>query len=126
MDGGAAKRDGELKVCDKLLSVNGVSVIDHSLEFAVQQLVSVPMGGVARIGVCHPLPATSTPDICINPPSSSNLGGPFMEERSLSLREDDTTVDGQAMEVFILHHLNNHVSPIMCMISTKILITWLT
>ena len=79
MDGGAAKRDDQLKVCDKLLSVNGVSVVDHSLEFAVQQLVSVPMGGVARIGVCHPLPDTSTPEIFSDPSSSSNLGGPFME-----------------------------------------------
>lgn len=61
--------------------MNGVSVINHSLQFAVQQLVAVPMGGVAKIGVCHPLPVT--PDI------NSDLSSPLTGSHGSVIIEDD-------------------------------------
>ena len=79
--GGLAMRDGRLKVGDKLLSVNRVSVVNHSLQFAVQQLVAIPPGGVVKIGVCHPLPIS--PDINSDPSSlltESNHGSMTFED----------------------------------------------
>ena len=38
--GGTAHRDGRLQRGDKLISVNGVSVLNHTLEFTVEQLKS--------------------------------------------------------------------------------------
>lgn len=38
--GGTAEKDGRIQKGDKLLSVNGVSVVNHSLEFTVEQLTS--------------------------------------------------------------------------------------
>ena len=67
MERGTAERDGRLKVGDKVLSVNHVSVVNHSLQFAVKQLVDVPMGGIAKISVCHPL--SVTPDLNSDPSS---------------------------------------------------------
>ena len=58
-----------------------MSVVNHSLQFAVKQLVDVPMGGVAKIGVCHPLPVT--PDINSDPTS------PLTESRGSVNSEDD-------------------------------------
>ena len=79
--GGLAMRDGRLNVGDKLLSVNRVSVVNHSLQFAVQQLVAVPPGGVVKIGVCHPLPMS--PDINSDPSS------PLTESNHGSMMFDD-------------------------------------
>ncbi len=56
VEGGAAEEDGRLRIGDKLLSVNNIYVLNHSLDFAVQQLVAVPLGGSVTIGVQHPLP----------------------------------------------------------------------
>ena len=39
--GGAAEVSRKLQVGDKLVSVGGVSVVNHSLQFAVQQLMNV-------------------------------------------------------------------------------------
>ena len=39
--GGAAERDGRLQKRDKLISVNGVLVVNHTLEFTVDKLKSV-------------------------------------------------------------------------------------
>lgn len=39
--GGTAERDGRIQKGDKLISVNGVSVVNHTLEFTVEQLKSV-------------------------------------------------------------------------------------
>ena len=47
-------RDGRLKVGDKLLSVNHVSLANQSLQFATQHLLAIHPGGVVIIGVCHP------------------------------------------------------------------------
>lgn len=63
-----AERDGRLKAGDKLLSVNRVSVANHSLKFAAEKLLVVPLGGIAKIGVCHPLPVT--PDSKSDPTST--------------------------------------------------------
>lgn len=79
--GGLAMRDGRLKIGDKLLSVNRVSVVNHSLQFAVQQLVAVPPGGVVKIGICHPLPMS--PDINSDPSS------PLTESNHDSMMFDD-------------------------------------
>ena len=74
-------RDGRLKIGDKLLSVNQVSVVNHSLQFAVQQLVAVPLGGMVTIGICHPLPMS--PDI------SSDPSSPLTESDHGSMMFDD-------------------------------------
>ena len=74
-------RDGRLKVGDKLLSVNRVSVVNHSLQFAVQQLVAVPPGGVVKVNICHPLPVS--PDINSDPSS------PLTESNHGSMTFDD-------------------------------------
>ena len=83
-------RDGCLKVGDKLLSVNRVSVVNHSLQFAVQQLVAVPPGGVVKIGVCHPLPMS--PDINSDPSS------PLTESNHSSMMFDDEPEEGEEDE----------------------------
>lgn len=62
---GTAARDSRLKVGDRLLHVNYVSIYNQTLEFAVEQLKSVPLGSVAVIGVNHPLPVS--PDVSSNP-----------------------------------------------------------
>ena len=38
---GTAERDGRLQKGDKLISVNGVSVVNHTLDFTVEQLKTV-------------------------------------------------------------------------------------
>ena len=43
MSGGAAERDGRLQKGDKLISINGLSVVNKSLDFTVGQLKSVPL-----------------------------------------------------------------------------------
>ncbi len=53
---GTAERDGRLKVGDRLVHVNHVSTMNQPMEFAVDQLISLPLGSVAIIGVNHPLP----------------------------------------------------------------------
>lgn len=53
--GGSAMRDGRLKVGDKLLSVNQVSLVDQSLQFAAQCLLAIQPGRIAIIVVCHSL-----------------------------------------------------------------------
>ena len=88
--GGLAMRDGCLKVGDKLLSVNQVSVVNHSLQFAVQQLVAVPPGGVVKISVCHPLPMS--PDINSDPSS------PLTESNHGSMMFDDEPEEGEEEE----------------------------
>ena len=89
--GGLAMRDGRLKVGDKLLSVNRVSVVNHSLQFAVQQLVAVSPGGVVKIGVCHPLPMS--PDINSDPSS------PLTESNHGSMTfDDEPEEDGEEEE----------------------------
>ena len=90
VDDGTAERDGRLKVGDKLLSVNRVSVVNHSLQFAVQQLVAVPLGGIAKIGVCHPLPVT--PDINSDPSS------PLTESRGSISYEDEQDEEGVSID----------------------------
>ncbi len=72
VEGGAAETDGGLKIGDKLLSVNNMSVLNHSLDFAVQQLVAVPLGGIVSIGVYHPLPG--------GPELESELCSPYSME----------------------------------------------
>ena len=47
--GGVAERDNRLQVGDRLLSVNDVSVVDHSLQFAVQQLTSIQVRLLATL-----------------------------------------------------------------------------
>ena len=54
-------RDGRLKVGDKLLSVNQVSLVNQSLQFAAQRLLAIQPGRIAIIGVCHSL--SKSPDI---------------------------------------------------------------
>ena len=84
---GTAERDGRLKKGDKLLSVNDISVVNHSLQFAVDQLVAVPTGGVARVGVNHPLPAS--PEINSDPTSPLGMvveSGQFFNEGQSTLR----------------------------------------
>ena len=83
--GGLAMRDGRLKIGDKLLSVNRVSVVNHSLQFAVQQLVAVLPGGMVKIGICHPLPMS--PDINSDPSS------PLTESNHGSMMFDDDLED---------------------------------
>ncbi len=85
--GGLAMRDGRLKIGDKLLSVNRVSVVNHSLQFAVQQLVAVPPGGVVKVGICHPLPMS--PDINSDPSS------PLTESNHGSMTFDDDDDDDE-------------------------------
>ena len=43
VSGGAAERDGRLQKGDKLISINGLSVVNKSLDFTVGQLKSVPL-----------------------------------------------------------------------------------
>ena len=51
--GGSAMSDGRLKVGDKLLSVNQVSLANQSLRFAAQHLLAIQPGRIAMIGVCQ-------------------------------------------------------------------------
>ena len=93
--GGLAMRDGRLKVGDKLLSVNRVSVVNHSLQFAVQQLVAVPPGGVVKISICHPLPMS--PDINSDPSSpltESNCGSMMFDDDD----EEEGDLEGEEGE----------------------------
>ena len=46
--GGVAEVSGKLQVGDKLVSVGGVSVVNHSLQFAVQQLMNVQVRYASR------------------------------------------------------------------------------
>jgi len=79
VEGGIAERDNRLKVGDKLISVNGTSVVNHSLQFAVQQLLLIPLGGIARLDVNHPLPAS--PEINSSPNSPLTF---FTETQSMA------------------------------------------
>ena len=81
VDGGTAERDGRLKVGDRLVHVNHTPVYNQLLEFAVEQLISVPSGSVAVIGVNHPLPVSS-------PEMSSNPCSPLSRESLLSEGEE--------------------------------------
>ena len=65
VEGGTAEKDGRLKVGDRVVHVNHVYTTGQPLEFAVEQLMSVPLGSVAVIGVNHPLPVSS--DCSSNP-----------------------------------------------------------
>ena len=68
--------------------------MNHSLQFAVQQLVAVPLGGLAKIGVCHPLPVT--PDINSDPSSpltESHESINFEDEQEEEDEEDDGSID---------------------------------
>ena len=56
-------------------------MLNHSLDFAVQQLVSIPLGGSVVIGVNHPLPGTQELD--------NELGSPYpLEDQE---REEETS-----------------------------------
>ena len=46
VEGGAAERDGQLKVGDKLLAVNRVSVLNHSLQVSQPPPLVLRWGGV--------------------------------------------------------------------------------
>ncbi len=89
VEGGAAEEDGRLRIGDKLLSVNNIYVINHSLDFAVQQLVAVPLGGSVSIGVQHPLPG--------GPELATELCSPY------SMEEDEEAVPAFTLEVHVLH-----------------------
>ncbi len=78
---GTAERNGHLKVGDRLVHVNHVFVYGQPLEFAVDQLISVPLGSVAVIGVNHPLP--------VSPGESSELCSPLSRQSFLSEREGE-------------------------------------
>lgn len=71
-----------------------MSVVNHSLHFAVQQLVAIPLGGIAKIGVCHPLPAT--PDIKSDPssPLTESHGSINFEDEQDEEVEDDDEEEG--------------------------------
>ena len=84
MEGGTAERDGRLKVGDRLVHVNHTPVFNQPLEFAVEQLIAVPMGSVAIIGVNHPLVVTS-PEVVS---SSSNPCSPLSRASLLSEGEE--------------------------------------
>ena len=86
VEGGTAERDGQLKVGDHLVHVNHTPVYNKPLEFAVEQLISVPMGSVAVIGVNHPLPVS--PDVVSNPCS------PLSRESFFSDGDDYGGIDG--------------------------------
>ena len=88
VEGGAAEKDGGLRIGDKLLSVNNMSVLNHSLDFAVQQLVAVPLGGFVSVGVYHPLP-----------------GGPELESELCSPYSMDGPEEGDVPTLaFEVHH----------------------
>lgn len=74
MEGGTAERDNRLRVGDRLVHVNHIPVYNQSLEFSVEQLISIPLGSVAVIGVKHPLPGSS-PEVICSPLSRESLLG---------------------------------------------------
>ena len=80
--GGVAEMDGRLQVGDRLVSVNGVSVLGHPLQFAVQQLTGVKLGMV-KIGVNHSLP--TSPDFNSSPISSLDSSHPFFAAEGQSI-----------------------------------------
>lgn len=55
--GGAAEKHGQVSPGDRLLSVNGCSIRNVSLDQAVHALKSAPPG-LVRLGVARPLPST--------------------------------------------------------------------
>ena len=81
--GGSAMRDGRLKVGDKLLSVNQVSLVDQSLQFAAQCLLAIQPGRIAIIVVCHSL---SKPPGTRDSTIDQKLGG-FVREKDMEEEE---------------------------------------
>lgn len=53
VSGGVADCDKRLQVGDKLIAVNGVKVVNRSLQFAVQQLTKVQVGHVIMYMYIH-------------------------------------------------------------------------
>ena len=87
MEGGTAEKNGNLKVGDHLVHVNHVPVANQSLDFAVEQLISLPLGSVAVIGVNHPLPVSYDT-------TSSNQYSPLSRESLLSDRGEEMGGEG--------------------------------
>lgn len=57
--GGVAEKSGNIAPGDRVLSVNGVSIKNATLDQAVQALKGAPRG-VVRIGIARPLPSQDT------------------------------------------------------------------
>lgn len=79
--GGTAERDGNLRVGDLLVHVNHTPISGKPLEFAVEQLRSIPLGSVAVIGVNHPL---FSPEGRESGHGSGHLYSPISQESFLS------------------------------------------
>lgn len=86
--------DGRLQVGDRLVSVNGVSVLGQSLQFAVQQLTGVKLG-VVKIGVNHSLP--TSPDFNSSP-ISLDSSHPFFAAEGQSIIDIHSLEDNEVQD----------------------------
>lgn len=91
VEGGTADLDRRLRVGDHLVHVNHTFVANKPLEFAVDLLISAPLGSLAVIGVNHPLPTIS--DISSNPYSPLSRES-LLSEGEEFVREAEDEEDG--------------------------------